>query len=202
MLVGYLKVGKSLIPMRTSKCHLLASPASHLEAIVASCLECKSNTPAGPVLAFHPKVFSVKPEVSKTDKVIIPPLDGDEGDGYLHDADYEEQLLDWLGMVILNSPRILDYDEVDPYLSLWRPPNAADASKSSETKSVTTDTLVTMQWQGLASASFIRHLLLAIRKVIGHSWFAISASAFNGHSYMLLLNGSRKALMWEIPADM
>lgn len=140
----------------------------------------------------------MRPEVVTIDNVVVPLLDGEEKEP-LTDSEYQEQLLDWLGMVMLHSPRVVQHDTIDPYLSQWTLPDRFVESMGTEVSAsaLQSSRLVHAHWWGLASTKFTMQLLLLVRSEVGQRWFAMSATAFGGHAYALLCRGRREAAVWE-----
>ena len=87
----------------------------------------------------------------------LPPPASDSGHPThvpLSDAEEEDsiELLEWLGLVALDSPRISSSDSIDPYLSRYSVPTVDDDS-SPETKEV-----VSIRWKGFLRAELARDL--------------------------------------------
>ncbi|MCJ1479469.1 hypothetical protein MMC13_008155 [Lambiella insularis] len=88
------------------------------------------------------------------------------------DEDDYLALLEWLSLVVLDSPRILPNDKIDPYLCQYEVPGGDSA--------LATD-IVVLSWRGFIMAEWVTNfylkLLVAIRKQ-HRGWFALSASSF------------------------
>jgi len=67
--------------------------------------------------------------------------------------DYCNEMSEWLSLVSLGSPRILQGDSIDPYLSRFEVPQAAGEEEEVD--------LAVVDWQGFIPAKWITRLLLA-----------------------------------------
>lgn len=65
--------------------------------------------------------------------------------------EYCGSLSEWIAMVQMNSPRISEEDDVDPYLSRYAVPDA-DESRVSNSMS--------LKWHGLISSRWVMELFL------------------------------------------
>jgi len=106
---------------------------------------------------------------------------------------YEEQLLEWIGMVNMDSPRLRP-NSIDRYLCRYDLPEAFDTDDSIALKS---QNLVRISWHGFASAKFVLQAWLIPKAALGDYWFAMSASTFGDTSYTILCAGGRDVLLWE-----
>ena len=61
-------------------------------------------------------------------------------------------ILEWLGLVSLQSPRIQVQDRIDPYLSRYSIPGAESAVRTE---------VVTIKWQGFMPGEWTRDLFVA-----------------------------------------
>ena len=61
-------------------------------------------------------------------------------------------ILEWLGLVSLQSPRIQSHDKIDPYLSRYSVPEADSAQRAS---------IVTVKWNGFLPGNWVRRLFVA-----------------------------------------
>jgi ribonuclease P/MRP protein subunit RPP40 len=150
--------------------------------------------------------MQLKPSISRLIGA-VPPFVHDEQT--LQDQLYEEQLLEWLGLVTLSSPRISECENIDRYLCKYALPEAfEDESKKPQS-------LVHIRWHGFASNIFIRHIWLILshatrerddpwyaaeRKGLdekGVTWFSLSARTFEDTSFTALCNDHKSVLLWE-----
>jgi ribonuclease P/MRP protein subunit RPP40 len=108
------------------------------------------------------------------------------------DALYQEQLLEWIGLALINSPRILEADNVDPYLCRYEFPDAY--SEGNSPKSV--HDIVHVQWRGLVAPNFASAILSEVYQP-GQEWMAYSLSSFEGALHTSFVVGDRESLRWE-----
>lgn len=101
------------------------------------------------------------------------------------------EILEWLSLVVLGSPRVQDDDRIDPYLSRYR----VLCNEKEATDSNMQD-LVRLTWHGFIPATFIKQMLLATLKACGEEWFAFRSVAFDGKSYVFL-HQNHHTLTWE-----
>ncbi|EGP91856.1 uncharacterized protein MYCGRDRAFT_98906 [Zymoseptoria tritici IPO323] len=108
----------------------------------------------------------------------------------MKEQEYAEaaEVLEWLSLAMLGSPRILKGDDVDAFLSRYRVPN--DAGEPME------EDLVRLQWRGLIPPTFAHKILLAAMKAVGQQWVAVDGQAFGGEAYTILINEGHSTT-WE-----
>jgi ribonuclease P/MRP protein subunit RPP40 len=90
------------------------------------------------------------------------------------------ELLEWLSLTMMRSPRVQKGDSVDPFLCRYRPAEGC-----------TPVDLVHYQWRGFAPATFVLKVLLAVMKASSSAaaedgWFALGGASFEGEGYMVL----------------
>jgi ribonuclease P/MRP protein subunit RPP40 len=142
----------------------------------------------------HPQIREAQPQIIRIPDVVVS---FDRSKQTVSDPTYEEQLLEWIGMVTLDSPRIRP-DSVDRYLSRYDLPTPFDAEEST---SPTPQTLVRLRWHGFASSQFVLRTWLIPKAGLGDHWFALSAAAFGNTSYTVVCAGGRDVLLWECGQD-
>lgn len=101
----------------------------------------------------HPDTKSCGPVISRTSPTRVPPLHppslGEQDDEHLDSAAFDSHVTDlyeWLSLVSLASPRILQSDEIDPYLSRYEVPGAEEAGAIN---------LVHVRWKGFLPSKWI-----------------------------------------------
>ena len=105
-----------------------------------------------PLAQHHPSTKSIPPIKTEVMSVLVPPLD--EPLKSTSSTAFEDEavdLLEWLGLVALESPRVQHNDSVDPYLCRYGIPNEDRAVNSDLTK---------VRWSGLIPAPWIRSLFI------------------------------------------
>jgi ribonuclease P/MRP protein subunit RPP40 len=144
-----------------------------------------SDVEVAPIEAHAPVMREVKPESSRVEKAMVP-----EFSLQVRESEYEQtaELLEWLGLAMLVSPRILKDDNVDAFLSRYQVPTDEGDPKEQN--------LVRLQWRGLIPPVFAHKLLLAAMKAAGQQWVALNGQAFNGEAYMVLINNGY-GTTWE-----
>ena len=155
-------------------------------------LFCNLNGPtngSGPISKHAPIVKSVEAKATQMTDVFVPQLPAS-----LQPEDHEAaiELLEWLTLAAVDSPRIRSQDTTDSYLC--RHPmtdKPADQLEVSPTQDLTH-----VRWHGLIPARRVQEIYLAALKGSGTSWFAIHVYAFNGNAYTILQN-SQHTMTWE-----
>ena len=148
---------------------------------------------AGPIAALHPQVKELKPSISRIPS-IVPPFIHDEET--IKDSLYEEQLLEWLGLVSLDSTRVSKSDTIDSYLCKYSPPEAFESNGLDGTA----QEVVHLRWHGFGSAVFVRHVWLILRaaaKERDGTWFSLGGKTFEGTSFTTLCHDGQSVLLWE-----
>ncbi|KJX96992.1 ribonuclease p protein subunit [Zymoseptoria brevis] len=132
-----------------------------------------------------PVVKEVKAEVLDVGRALVPVFPT-----RVKEQEYAEaaEVLEWLSLGMLRSPRILKEDDVDVFLSRYRVPNDAGEPREQD--------LVRLQWRGLIPPTFAHKILLAATKAAGQQWVAVNGQAFGGEAYMILINEGHSTT-WE-----
>lgn len=147
---------------------------------------------SGPVMKYHPQIKFVKPKVSRIPDAIVPfVVDNKE---IIADPTYEEELLEWIGLATMDSPRIRSKDDTDRFLCRYDLP---EGFPTEDQEDAMPQTLIHLRWHGFASAKFVRELWLDAKAVGARKWFALSASTFAAEMYTVLCPGDRDVLLWE-----
>ncbi|KAF2430528.1 hypothetical protein EJ08DRAFT_697272 [Tothia fuscella] len=146
---------------------------------------------SGPIAKFHPVVYDVRPQITKLINIVVPIINHAD---VISDSLYEEQLLEWIGLVNINSPRIRSDDTIDRYLCRYDLPEALDTDDTSEREP---QNLVHLRWHGFAHSTFILKNWLTPKAALREKWFAMSVSGFDERAYTILCSGGRNVLLWE-----
>lgn len=149
---------------------------------------------AGPIEQFDHEIDIVFPSCQQVEGCAVPLADAKE---IIADPDFEEQLLEWLGLVLLGSPRVLANDEIDPYLCRY---SLEGIQEATEKRDMAVQTLYHVQWKGLVPSSFVLRMFLEIKKTSKKGWFALNASTFGGNGYVIMCRSDREALTWDLEA--
>jgi ribonuclease P/MRP protein subunit RPP40 len=143
-----------------------------------------------PIALHHPQTLEIKPSVRRVANVVVPIVRSRDG---ISDPTYQEQLLEWLALAFIDSPRICAADDVDPYLCRYQlPESVGDGFQHAEPQD-----LVHVRWQGLLTSSFVTELLLCSRRGGSKEWMALAANDFEGTAYTVMCLDEREVLSWE-----
>ena len=156
-----------------------------------------------------PWIHPIEPRATKMANVLVPTLS--TGDlPSLYDEETALNLLEWVQMVGLDSPRIRQSDNIDPHLSRYEVPDVGHGVASTN--------MMCIRWRGFLPPAFMRSVFLAIRRaafkrknrimtmedsgtpnsLAGATWFAMSAHAFGGKELWTVLQFvGRDTLVWE-----
>jgi ribonuclease P/MRP protein subunit RPP40 len=110
------------------------------------------TTGSVPISIHHPSYRTVLPSTHPACNVLIPPLGRAALDTPV-DEDDATDLLEWLGLVSLRSPRILAEDKIDPFLSRYCTPWHEEANSGG---------LVTIRWHGFIPGQWARSLFVQL----------------------------------------
>ena len=117
----------------------------------------------------HPTICEAKQEVKNVEGVLVP--DMTRRWTVMEQTDEEEwwELVEWLDLVALGSPRVVGGDQVDTYMSRYSVPQPA-----------TKGNLRVLKWEGLLSSEWMTSLLIEIIKLSrarkSTHWIALSAT--------------------------
>ena len=144
----------------------------------------------GPVAALQPVVRTVEPQIDQLSGVETPHFpDTVKQDDHVQVT----ELLEWLNLMTVLSPRLQNDDSMDAYLSRYRVPNF---SKQIGGPVTSTETVSRFRWRGFIPGTSTNKILLATLKACGNDWFAMSASSFDGHGYAILTL-EHQTMTWE-----
>jgi ribonuclease P/MRP protein subunit RPP40 len=115
----------------------------------------KGRSASSPLNQHHPTIVEGDPLYSVLEHVLSPPFsqvfsnftDPTVSNAVNAEATYE--IIEWLGLVVLQSPRVLHGDNIDPYLSRYAPPEGCTETPS----------LRIIHWQGLIGARWLTGML-------------------------------------------
>lgn len=145
---------------------------------------------SGPLAEFAPVGRHVEPIVETMNGVSVPSWPSEEeisAEAYAETA----ELLEWIGLAMMGSPRIFKDDDVDPYLCRYQVPSTFGHGAQG------TQNLVRLRWRGMVCPSFAQKVFLAaLKSARGEDWFAMSATAFDAEAYTILVNKDH-SIAWE-----
>jgi len=163
------------------------------------------------VLSRHaPWVHDVKPGVMRLAGVLVPKVAA-SALTKLYDQDESLDLLEYLHLLSLNSPRLNANDSIDPHLSRYEVPGFGSGTATKD--------MVCVRWKGFLTPAFVRDVFLGVRKEVFKSkgrtngatdgdvdmdgteeekWFVLSAQGFDGkNGWTVMQFESRETLTWE-----
>ena len=115
----------------------------------------ESQSGSSPLDQHHPNIVKGDPTYGVVEHVLTPPLaeafsdfvDPTVSDTFDAAATYE--IIEWLGLVVLQSPQVLRGNSIDPYLSRYAAPEGSTEAQS----------LKIIRWQGLIGARWLTRML-------------------------------------------
>lgn len=120
----------------------------------------------------------------------------------LCDPEYGAEVLEWLGMVSLGSPRINAADDIDSFLSRYEVPMPYRTEGAPEDPAV--GGVVRLKWRGIVPPIFLLKLWMMVRRGLmsgrvgeERKWMAVTVAGFAGEAYTMLGAGGRDVLSWE-----
>jgi ribonuclease P/MRP protein subunit RPP40 len=166
------------------------------------------------VLSKHaPWIHEMEPSTTMLEGVLVPKL-GESALDKLYEQDESLDMLEYLNLLSLESPRLKAKDSVDPAISRYEVPDFGPGR--------TTRDMVCVRWRGLLTPAFVRDVFLGTTSTVYKSrgktngtsnedvdgdvdmgtaeakWFALSAQGFGGHhSWTVMQFENRETLTWE-----
>ena len=123
-------------------------------------------------LSLHEPVHqTLEPEITHHKDILVPPLHEVVSTGQVDEDDVVE-ILEWLGLVTLESPRVKSYDSIDPFLARYQAPQHELAAPGN---------LVAIRWRGFILGGWVRRLFvecLGSMRNEKDAWFALSGYSF------------------------
>ncbi|KAF2094476.1 hypothetical protein NA57DRAFT_46429 [Rhizodiscina lignyota] len=154
------------------------------------------NSDDTPIKKHHPFEYQVQPVITRMPSVLIPafpPLEINK-----IGIDHAEELFEWLGLVVLNSPRIRAGDEIDPFLCRYEVPRLIGANDIPIEQENGPTSVVKLRWHSFASTKAVLDIfLLALRAANTSGWIAVNVSGFDGRSCTVLGIEGKEYFCWE-----
>ncbi|KAF2198656.1 hypothetical protein GQ43DRAFT_443139, partial [Delitschia confertaspora ATCC 74209] len=159
----------------------------------------------GPILKHQPVIYNVQPSETRMEDVLVPRLHKNILEEVVKDQDECLELLEWLHLVSLKSPRLFSTDSISEFLSRYRVPDFTDGSSDGRT----IRNIVRLRWRGFITPEFVKEVyLLLSKKGMGGAaneeesrakWFALTANSFEGYGgcYTIMQFKGRETLVWE-----
>jgi ribonuclease P/MRP protein subunit RPP40 len=151
-----------------------------------------ANQSASPICHFQQELKVIRPDNTVLGRCAVPIVDEEKR---LCDPLYEEQLLEWLGLVLLDSPRVRVDDAADPYLCRYELPEGVQEEGR---EALMEGTLHHIQWKGFMPSQFVSSLLLAVKQETGAHWFGMNVSTFGGSAYTMICRNGKEILLWDL----
>ncbi|KAK6000014.1 hypothetical protein QM012_004002 [Aureobasidium pullulans] len=148
------------------------------------------------------EIKEVKAETGDLDKVLVPGFPADIS----KDAEVENdlvELLEWISLAAINSPRVQQGDLVDEIISRYEVPTisskrTADTTDDSS-NSKTTQNLTKISFTGFLPASYLATTFGEALLQSSGSWFAFLVQGFeDGKAFVILKTEDDRALSWDI----
>lgn len=164
------------------------------------------------ISAHQPWVKNMEKDVLRLEGVKTPLFEASKLES-LYGQEEAVELLEWLNLVGLDSPRVRQKDDIDSYLCRYDMPDMGHGTVSKD--------FMRIRWTGFMPPSFAREIFLAVRgdtlksgkKVNGtqcmdideptsqreeDKWFSMSAIAFGGrNTWTVLQFSTNDTLTWE-----
>lgn len=144
------------------------------------------NDGSGPISQHQPKIVAVTPGIDPLNGARVPEPTREIRDD---DHDLANDLLEWLTLATIGSPRVQQKDKIDSYLSKYQ-------VCENEDMECTTRDLTILRWHGFIPAAFIKGVVLAAMKASGAEAFGVNAIGFDGRAYCILQR-RHYTLTWE-----
>lgn len=152
-----------------------------------------------PLDVHFPSRKTVTLSIGQDIKVNLPALKPPPKRESFEDPEFDEfttDTLEWLSMVLLDSPRLCPEDSINSYLSRYQPPGETAKQE-----------LVKVTWQGFISPAWAHQSFVGILLAVpDDSWFAYSVSGFaeswqGGIKNSMILKvpeTQRDYMLWEV----
>lgn len=190
-----------------------------------------------PLQPFAPTLFTISPEIHKMSNVLVPiwPTPNRKVNNNnkksstttptpTPDPIQSTELLEWISLAILGSPRITANDVMDSYLCRYSVPSSSfvgerspgsegvvEEEEQQQQENFPSQQISKFRWRGLVHPGFVMRVVLAALKASGgnsssggggtdgedhHQWMAMSAAGFDGEGYTVLIHDG-ECVTWE-----
>lgn len=171
-----------------------------------------------PISKHAPWIHRIEPSETKLEHILVPKLSARDLPSLYSEEDALD-LLEYLQLLSLNSPRLKASDNIDPYLSRYEVPDSGNG--------IVTKNMVRVRWTGFIPPAFVRGLFIMTRRVafkcksssngtqdgdmeddsairdtgVENRWFAMSAQGFGGKTAWTVMQfAPKETLTWETEA--
>lgn len=147
-------------------------------------------------------IKEVKAETEDLEKVLIPDFPSDLAKSPDGENDLVE-LLEWISLAALNSPRIQKGDLVDELISRYQVPTISSRPTANTTdrssNGTTTQNLTKTTFTGFLPVSFVASTFGEALLQSKDSWFAVLVRGFeDGKTFVVLKTEDGRALSWNL----
>lgn len=178
-----------------------------------------------PLQPFAPTLFTISPEIHKMSNVLVPiwptptqKINNKNSPTTTPDPIQSTELLEWISLAILGSPRISANDVMDSYLCRYSVPSSSfvgerppGSEEEEQQENFPSQQISRFRWRGLVHPGFVMRVVLAALKASGgnsssggggtdgedhHQWMAMSAAGFDGEGYTVLIHDG-ECVTWE-----
>lgn len=137
------------------------------------------------------EIKHIKPQTEELKEIIIPPFPTDDADISKTNQDDVTDLLEWLSLAAISSPRIKQGDIIDEIISRYSVPNTSTTS--------TIQTLTKTTYTGFIPSSTIADIFAKLVIAANKSWFAILVQGFEKEKGIVVLKTQdQRALCWDL----
>ncbi|KAK4200356.1 ribonuclease P 40kDa subunit-domain-containing protein [Triangularia verruculosa] len=153
-----------------------------------------------PLTAFSPTSRTATPSITPGINALVPnltpPTATTEHAARDELEDFSSEVYEWLSLVRLQSLRILEGDNIDPYLSQYQVPDGSEPAK-----------VCKISWRGFFSPSWTRQTMIdLITALPSKTWFSFSTTTFSKGlagdntecTFLRPPNSAGEYLMWEV----
>lgn len=146
---------------------------------------------SGPIKEFQPFIRDVDVVETRMANTVVPAFPSEFSADDEVSIEEATELLEWISLACLDSPRIRQGDCIDSFLSRYSVPSLGDADD--EPKAMD---LVKFSWHGFMPAERVAKVMMASVAASKDEWFAVQVGGFHGKNHVVLKVDGR-ALTWE-----
>ncbi|CAD0114975.1 unnamed protein product [Aureobasidium uvarum] len=144
------------------------------------------------------EIREVKPDTEDMEKVLVPEFPSNMTKGANQENDLVE-LLEWISLAAINSPRIQQGDLVDEIISRYEVPDISSKAVDGSRTGVTTQAVTRTTATGFLPASFVTDTFGNALLQSSGSWFALVVQGFtDGKAFVVLKTADDQALSWNV----
>ena len=104
-----------------------------------------------PIETHHPILVDLKPVITTSESILVPSLRPPSASlGEWAQQEDSLDILEWLGMVALESPRLGEADKIDPFLARYAIPGGKDDAQVGD--------VVRIRWRGFIRVEWVEKM--------------------------------------------